>query len=82
MKEEFAELIAAFKLEITVFKEARVSANVDGMCRSLATLASINGAMRTVREIYGADTLDEADFVERADKLISTVLIKYIVDAK
>jgi len=82
MREEFAELISEFKTECSIFKTERSSGNIEGMCRSLATLASMNGAMRTVREIYGSDEIDEADFIEKADKLISTVIIKSIVDAK
>ena len=81
MQEEFKALISDFISEYKVFMAYVSARNFEEMVRSLATLASIAGSMRAVREIY-PEELEKSDNVEKAEKIISEKVIPEIMSSR
>jgi hypothetical protein len=81
MQEEFQSLISDFIAEYKAFMASSAAGNFEAMVRGLATMSSIAGSMRAVREIY-PEELEKSDNVEKAETLISTKAIPAILSAR
>lgn len=81
MNEEFKELISTFIAEFKAFNANVQIKDYSEMLRGLATMASIAGSMRAVREL-STEELEKSDNVEKAETLISTKVIPVIISMR
>lgn len=77
MNEDFQELSKLFISEYRAFESSVRSKNFNEMLRGLATLASIAGTMRAIRE-YAQEEIEKSGDVEKADTVIMLKVIPAI----